>query len=291
MDTTVTSTHSPGRASSSIQARTLGAGRLEQVGRAGWVAKGVVYGLMGVIALSVALGDSGQSGEASRSGALGKIAEQSWGGVLLVTTAVGLWLYAAWRLTTALLPGDDDVETWAHRVAYFFSAMLYGFLGWTALSFVLSGRGNGQGQGSGDQSLLSKVSRTLLESTGGQWLLGVVGAGIVAGAGYFFYKAVDKKFLERIDLDDASSGERTVIEHTGMVGWIGRAITVALIGIFVVQAAWTADPSEARGLDAALRETADTTWGAILVAVAAVGLIAYGAFAVVSARHRRLLGP
>ncbi len=290
MDLTVTSPGSQQRASSSIDARTIGTGWVQHVGRAGWVAKGVVYALMGVIALSVALGDSGQGSEASRSGAVSKIAEQSWGGVLLVAVAIGLWLYAAWRLTTALLPGDGDAETWMHRVAYLFSAAVYGFLGWTALSFVISG-GSSNGGGSGEQSTISKLSRTLLETTGGQWLLGLAGAGIMVIGGYYFYKAVDQKFMEGIDMGDASEGERELIERSGMAGWIGRAITVALIGIFVVQAAWTANPNEAKGLDAALRETADTGWGAVLVAVAAVGLIAYGAFAIVSARRRRLLGP
>jgi hypothetical protein len=76
-----------------------------------------------------------------------------------------------------------------------------------------------------------------------------------------------------------------------VAGWIGRAITVGLVAVFVLQAAITADPEDAKGLDAALRETAQNWWGAVLVLVAGVALIAYGVFAVISARRRRLLGP
>lgn len=264
---------------------------LERIGRAGWVAKGAVYALIGALAVPIALGNGSGDDEASRSGALAEIAESSWGGVLLVVAAVGLFLYAGWRLTTAVLPGDNDAETWAHRIGYGVSAAIYGFLGWSALSFVTSSGDSSSPGGSGDESMVEKLSRTLMETTGGRWLLGALGLIMVGVAAYYVYKAVDKRFLERIDTGGASSTERTVIEKLGVAGWIGRGITMALLGFFVLQAAWNANPDEAEGLDAALRETADGTLGSILVLVAGIALISYGIFAVVSARHRRLLGP
>ena len=75
---------------------------------------------------------------------------------------------------------------------------------------------------------------------------------------------------------------------SGVVGWSGRAIVGGLFGVFLIRAAWQADPSEAKGLDAALREVADTAWGAVLVLVTGIGLVVYGVHCMVTARRQRL---
>jgi len=292
-----------------IRARTLDLEQFKPLMQVGWVAKGFVYGLIGLMTIPIALsggsdgGGSGGSGgeQASRRGALDEIAEVPGGNILLVITAIGLFLYAAWRLTTALLPGDNsEAETWAHRIGWFFSAAVYGYLAYTSISFVLSdGGGSGSGGsggesssgGSGGQSSVEKISSTLLESTIGRWVLGIGALGALAVAGYFAYKGIAKKYLDEIDLGSASSAERTVLTNFGVIGWVGRSITVGLIGVLVLISAITADPDEAEGLDGALRSVADNWWGVILVLAAGIGLIAYGVHAAVSARHRRLLGP
>jgi hypothetical protein len=192
---------------------------------------------------------------------------------------------------TAALPSDNDAETIAHRIAYAASAVLYSFLGWSALSIALGSGGSSSSGGSGGQSAVEDLTRSLLESTAGQWLLALVGVGGLVVAGYFAMKGYQKDFMKHIDTAGASATERSLIEKTGMAGWIGRAITVALISVFLLQAAWTADPDEAKGLDGALRDTADSSWGAALVLVAGVGLIAYGVFSIISARRRRMLRP
>lgn len=276
--------------SSTVAARTIGEGWVANAGRLGWVAKGVVYVLVGITALPIALsgGRGGGGEEASRSGALARLADNSFGGVLLLIVGVGLALYSLWRLTTAFLPGDGDAETWGRRVAYLFSAALYGFLAYTAFEIALGSSG---GASNGGGSRIERISRALLESTGGRWLLGSAGLVMIGVAIGFVVKAVQRDFLERIALADASDAERTAVRKLGVVGWIGRGVTLALLAVFVLQAALTADPSDANGLDTALRETAGYWWGAVLVLIAGIGLVAYGAFAIVSARHRRLLGP
>lgn len=271
--------------------RAVDSDALVNLGRLGWVAKGVVYTIIGVIAVPIAFGDSGSGEEASQSGALAEIAENAWGEVLLTLVGIGLFLYAAWRFVTAVLPAENDAETIAHRVGYAASGALYAFLGWSALSIVFGGGGSSSNGGSGDQSAVEDLTSTLLENTGGRWLLGLVGVGALGLGGYFVLQGYQKDFMKRIDTAGASSSERSLIEKSGMAGYIGRGITVGLIAVFLLQAAWTADPDEARGLDGALRDTADNTWGSALVLVAGVGLVAYGVFAIVSARRRRMMRP
>lgn len=274
-----------------LRSRRIDIDGLIPLGRLGWVAKGVVYGLVGVLAVPIAFSGGGGGDEASRSGAIAEIAEKSYGTVLLWILGLGLVLYALWRLITAFLPAENDADTLAHRAAYLGSAVAYSFLAWTAIDYAVGGGGSGGGSGGSSGSMLEDLSRTLMESTAGRWALGLgalVGLGV---AGYFVYKAWDKRFMDEFDMSGASANERELIEKTGMAGWIGRAVTTALLAAFVLLAAINANPDEAKGLDAALRDVADNWWGSALVLIAGVGLICYGVFAAVSARRRLLVGP
>lgn len=272
-----------------FEARTLDIDSLVPIARLGWVAKGVVYALIGVLTVPIALGGGGGE-EASQTGAIQQVAEAPFGTALLWLMAIGLLLYALWRLTTSLLPGDNDLDTWAHRIAYFSSAVIYGYLAWTAISFA-TGSGSSSGGGSGGGDSAEKLSKTILEMPGGQWLLGLAGLGTLAVAGYFAYKGYANRFMAELDLSGASANERELIDKGGTIGWIGRALTTAFIGVFIVQAAITADPDEAKGFDQSLREVADNWWGSALVLIAGICLVAYGVFVIVSARRRRLVGP
>lgn len=292
---TATATSTAG-SDTSLGGRAIDTGWVQQWGRIGWVAKGVVYVLLGVLALQIVVDDLGGTGDggseqASRTGALAEIAESTWGTSLLAVVGAGLALYALWRLTTAVMPGADDAETWAHRAAYLGSAILYGFLAWSALSFALTDAEPSGGSGGSGDSVLESVSRSLLGDTLGRWLLGLGAVAALGVAGYLVYRGVSRTFLERVDLAGADRRTRRLIEYTGVLGWIGRALVVGLLAVFVLFAAWTADASEARGLDGALREVADDSLGRWLVIAVAVGLVAYGVFAVVSARRRILAGP
>lgn len=270
-----------------LEARAIDTDWLLPIGRLGWVAKGIVYAIVGVLAVPIAFGGGrGGDGEASRSGAIAEIADAPFGRIVLWVLAAGLVLYALWRLVTAFLPADDnDAETLAHRVAYFSSAVLYSVLAWTAISFATGSGDSGGGGG------LQSLSQTLMEQSAGRYLLGAIGIGGLGVAAYFAYKAYENRFLEQLDLSGASTSERELIEKTGTAGWIGRAVTTGLVSAFVLQAAVTADPDEAKGLDGSLRDVADNWWGTALVLIAGIGLIAYGAYAAGTARRRRLVGP
>lgn len=81
-------------------------------GRAGWFAKGVVYLVAGVLSLLLAAQASDWSNtasatnrEASPTGALKTIAHLSGGAVLMWVLAIGMLIYAGWRVVSAVLPG------------------------------------------------------------------------------------------------------------------------------------------------------------------------------------------
>ncbi len=263
-----------------------------RIGRLGWVAKGLVYGLTGVLGLVIGIdawrGQSAeQSGsEASQTGAVAKIAEQPYGTALLWIVAIGLIMYSLWRLGSVLLPADNDVKAWLTRIGYFVSAVTYAVLAWTAIAFA---RHTGSASADGEDSRVEKFTVDLMDHTLGRAAVFAIGGILIVMAAVFLYKAVTAEF--RKDLMPGSVGpfsERAIIA-IGRVGFLGRSAMMGLIGFFLVRAAVRFDPNDAQGLDGSLRKVADSAVGAWLVIGTGVGLLMYGAFCVISAPKQKLV--
>lgn len=265
--------------------------RLVAVARIGWAAKGVVYLLTGVLAFVVAAApfreSSSDGGQADPSGAIAKVAEQPFGTVLLWAMAVGLLVYSLWRFVTVILPADTGGHALLHRVGYAVSGVTYVVLAVTAIS--LAGRSGSSGGGQSQDSRISDLTADVLGWSGGQLLVGLAGLVVTGVGAYFLWKGVSPSFEK--DLEHRSVGPFSwrVVCLMGRVGWIGRATTTALIGMFVTRAAIRIDPNEARGLDDSLRRVADSPIGRPLVYVVAVGLLLYGAFCIISMPVRKLV--
>src|SRR5215213_8801052 len=151
---------------------------VEKVARLGWVAKGAVYTLMGATAFAIGRGNP-TSDKASPEGAVAQIVDKPGGTVLLAVLAIGLFLYTAWRLLSVALIRGNELHDWGDRVGFTFSAAFYLVLGYTAISAVV------QGESPRDKNTVERLSRTMLESTWGRWVLLL--AGLVAlGVGAYF---------------------------------------------------------------------------------------------------------
>ncbi|MDX6675551.1 MAG: hypothetical protein QOH11_2969, partial [Solirubrobacteraceae bacterium] len=104
-----------------------GSGWYEALARVGLVAKGLSYGLVGVLALKLALGSGGQA--TSRTGALQDVARHSFGKVVLIALAAGFAAYALWRLIEGFaLVEDDAKKKWGKRILCIGRAAVYGAL-------------------------------------------------------------------------------------------------------------------------------------------------------------------
>jgi hypothetical protein len=261
-------------------------------GRAGWVAKGIVYGLVGILALQIALHRGSDSGsgtgeqEASQLGAVAEIAERSYGKPLLWLIAVGLLLYAAWRLVSAALPAENSAKAWATRVGYLVSALVYAVLGRAAIAFA---RGTGSG-GESEDSKVERFTRDLMENSAGRWLVGFIGVGVIGIALVFALKGITASFRDELEPRPVGPISHEGIIALGRVGWIGRGVVTGLVGWLFIRAAVMFDPDEAQGIDGALRKATSAPIGAVLVGVSAAALVTYGVFCIVSA-PRQLLKP
>jgi hypothetical protein len=259
-------------AASNIQDSTIFRG----IARGGYAVNGLLHILIGGIAISVA---TGGGGEADQGGALSSLAANPGGVFVLWVVVIGLWALGLFQLTTAVLVRGTDKDAWAERAKEGGKGVAYIAVGSTALTYALGGSSSSSGD---TQSL----SATLLASPGGVVLLLLVAAGVAAVGIYFIVKGAKKKFLEDITLPSGTAGR--VTKRLGIFGYIVKGVAITVVGILFGVAAVTTDPSAATGLDGALKSLAELPFGAIILGVIAVGLIAYGIYCMVRARYARL---
>lgn len=257
---------------------------MEHLARAGYTAKGGLYLIIGILAIQAALGSGGDT-EGSR-GAIHHIAQQPFGQILLGITMFGLVAYALWRFVQAGFDVEQqgsDASGLLKRGGYVLSGLLYLALGYEAATILfdwhLLGGGGG---GNSEQAMTARV----LSKPGGQWLIGIVGAGTIALGIYHFYKAATAKFMDQFKTSAMSGKERQWARRTGQFGIGARGVIFCMLGAFLIQAALQSQPSEARGLDGALQTLAGQPYGPWLLFIVAAGLAAYGLFCFTRARYR-----
>ena len=248
--------------------------------RFGIAARGVVYVVIGVLAIKLALGDGGKA--ADQQGALRTIADQPLGTMLLAAVAVGLLGYASWRLLRAALGGTQGQDDLKDRVDGVASGISYAIL-FAAAVKILAGPGGGGGGANPDQA-----AGGVLGWPGGPWIVGIVGL-IVIGVGLQQgYKGVTRSFMEATNTDRMDDRVEHAYTAFGVFGHLARMAVFGLIGAFLVKAALDFDPDEAVALDGALAKVADAPYGPLLLGVVAAGLIGFGAFSLVESRYRRV---
>jgi len=256
-----------------------GAKSLGWLARAGLVARGVVYLIIGVLALKLALGDGGKA--TNQQGALQTIANQSFGKTLLVLVAIGLAGYALWRLLRAAVGhGAEQRDSGSDRVAALASGIAYGVLCVTAVK-ILTDSSTGSGTP-------KEATGGVLDWSGGTVLIAIAGVILIGVAAYQAYKGLAKKFLEDAKTGEMSPGVKKGYTALGVFGHVARAVIFALIGYGLIKAALDYNPQEAIGLDGALRELADASYGPALLGIVAAGLAGFALYSIADARYRKV---
>jgi fumarate reductase subunit D len=252
----------------------------EWLSRAGFVARGLIYGIIGILAIKLALGTGGKT--TNQEGALRTIAQQPFGKLLLILVAVGLGGYALWRLIHALLGhGPEGADGTLDRVAAFASGIVYAGLCALAVEILLGAGGNRSGNA-------DKTTGGVFGWPGGTWLVGIAGAILVGVALYQGYRGISKDFLEDSKTEQMSPTVRTWFEWIGVFGHLARMVVFGLVGVFLIEAAVDYNPNKAVGLDGALAKLAHNSYGPFLLGIVAAGLVAFGIYSLTDARYRQI---
>jgi hypothetical protein len=274
---------------SSMQAQARSAGHNAEhsaafaaLTRIGFVARGVIYATIGLLAIQVAMHSSTKATD--QRGAMEAIQKQAFGNWLLIAVAVGLGGYALWRFVQAIVgqgpQGGGDHST-IGRIIATSSGVAYAGMCALAVSILV-------GSSSHSSTSPHKSTAGVLGWPEGQWLVGAAGVIFIGVGLYQGYKGVSKKFLEEDKTDQMGAATKRWITRLGVIGHLARMVAFGLIGIFVVKAAVDYAPSKAVGLDGALRNLAHQTYGPLLLGLVAVGLVAFGLYAITDARYRRI---
>ena len=251
----------------------------EVLSRAGFVARGAVYAIIGILAFRLAIGQGGKI--TNQQGAFHTVAHQSFGHVLLVLLAIGLGGYSFWRLVRAGLGhGPEGSDSGFDRVAALASGIAYGVLCFIAIE-VLMGSAGGSGNA-------HKTTGGVLGWPGGTWIVGIAGVVMIGVALYQGYRGVTQSFLEDSKTEAMSPEMKNWIARVGTVGYLARMVVFGLVGIFLVKAAVDYAPRAAVGLDGALAKILHQSYGSYLLGVVAAGLIAFAIYSLSDARYRRI---
>lgn len=254
---------------------------VDRLARLGLAARGLVYVVVGVIAIQIATGDA--SSQADKQGALHVLATTPAGKIAIVVAIVGFFGYALWRLTEFVWGHQDDegLKRWGKRAFSLFRAGVYTWFAISAIQLLAGSAGS-----STDRQSKEWTAR-LMEQPLGRYLVVAVGVGFVGVAVGLVWRGVTTKFDEKLKLGEMSAAMRSVVEKLGLAGNIARGVVFGMVGVFLVVAAVTFEPQKARGLDGSLRTLADSTWGQVLLIAVALGLLAFGLYSFAESRYRR----
>ena len=252
----------------------------ELAARGGFLARGAIYGIIGILAVKLALGSGGKT--TNQKGALETIAHQPFGRGLLILTAFGLGGYAIWRFTRAVLGhGSEDRDTAFDRVAAAGSGLVYAALCALAVTIVIGSSGGTSGN-------THKTTAGVLGWPGGVWLVGAAGVVLVGVGCYQGYRAVTQDFLEDSKTEEMGPLTRVWARFIGTFGHFARMVVFVLVGVFLVKASVEFDPNKAVGLDGALAKLARQPYGSFLLGIVAAGLVAFALYSITDARYRRI---
>ena len=254
---------------------------VSRLARLGYVAKGVIYVVIGFLALREALGAGGKTTDPS--GAMASIGSQPLGGAMLALLAAGLACYALWKLVQGVLDADgkgSGPHGILRRVGFVGSAAIHGAFAFTAAQSIFGAEDSAE-----DAAAASAMA---YGPPFGRILVALVGLGVVGVGLYQLYAAYKAKFREDLRLDAMSDRERLWVTSAGRVGTAARALAIGLAGAFVLLAAYQSDPRETRGLGAALETIQHQPLGPYMLGAIALGFLVYGAFMFAIARYRRI---
>jgi hypothetical protein len=253
---------------------------VERLARVGYVAKAVLYATIGILAAGAAFGHGKTT---DTRGAMHTLLGAPFGRLVLVIIALGLFGYAAWRCTSAIVDAErrgTDAKGPALRSSFLIRGIAHLLLGYSALRLAVVGSG-----GSGDRS--QQATSAAMHVPGGTWIV-LAAAICVGGYGlYQLYRAAAAKLSKQLDMTRMHAGARIWVTAISRFGIAARGLVFIAIGWLLGRAAQARDSAAAGGIDDALISL--SRLGPLPYAVIGAGLIAYGVYQLLNARYRRIV--
>jgi hypothetical protein len=258
---------------------------LELLERLGYVVRGALYAVMGLLALEIVLSVAG--GKATDlTGSLVVLVSNPFGKLVLIIVAIGLAAYSLWGFTRAIydpLHRGSDASGYMARLGFVSSALSYAAIAFFAIQLLA---GSGATTNDGTKNTISSV---LTHPAGGALtiLIGLVVIGVALGQFLEAYRATFARDLKGAEM---SPRTRDVVVKLGRFGMFARGVIFLIIGWFVVQAGIHHDPAQTQGFSGAFVFLLAQPFGRILLGIVALGFVALGLHSFACARWVRLMG-
>jgi uncharacterized membrane protein len=247
--------------------------------RAGLVARGVIYILIGWVAILLAVGHSTR--EADQAGALQLLAGKPYGLVSLWLLGIGFIAYALWRFSEAAFGVAGEGNGAGPRLKSLVRGLVYAAFAYLTFQIIA-------GVHSNEATKQQDVTASVMHHAGGRWLVGIVGLIIVIAGVALIAQGIRRKFMRQLETSRMTRRERRIVEWLGVIGTTARGVVFALAGVLVIDAAVTFSPAKARGVDGALNALRNQPFGEFLLLLAALGLLIFGIYGLCEARWRRV---
>ena len=250
--------------------------------RLGFVAKALVYIIVGGVAARVAFGMGGRTTDTR--GALGTILAQPFGRLLLGAVAVGLFGYAAWLLLSAVLDAEgrgSSLTGMAARIGAGVRGLVHIALGAHAIFVILGSRTRG-----GNPT--REWTAWFLSAPLGAWMVAIAGAAVMGYGGFQLYGAVAGNLAKHLDTAALGAPAARWAVRFGRFGMAARGLLFSVIGLFLIRAALMYEARQAKGVAEALRALASRRGPSWLLGTVAMGLVSYGIYELYEARYRRI---
>ena len=257
---------------------------LELLERLGYLVRGALYAVMGLLALGIALKVTGGQ-TTDLSGSLVFLISNPLGKLVLVVVAVGLTAYSLWGFTRAIydpLHRGKGAGGYLARLGFVTSAVSYAAIVFFAVQILL-----GSGGASADST--RKTIATILTHPGGGWLTAIIGlVAIGVGLGQFLeaYRATFKEDLKGAEM---TASERDIAIGLGRFGMFARGVIFLVIGWFLVQAGLHHDAGQVQGFGGAFLFLLGQPFGRVVLGIIALGFVALGLHSFACARWIRLM--
>lgn len=247
----------------------------------GYVAKGILYFLIGVLAIRAATIAGEEAAGTYKT--LVTLGRQPLGGLFLVLLAIGLVGYVLRRLLQAILdPGHSNSYSFrriVQRLGYVMSGISYAGVAYSALNITLE-------LGESDDTI-EDLAEELFEQPFGEWIIFAGGIAVVAIGASYIYGAYTGSYVSEFCSRELHHKFERLAIASGKIGVAARGVAFVLTGSFLAQAALFADIDLAGGLENAFRTISLQPLGWLWLEVIGVGFIAYGLYMFVSVRYRR----
>ena len=247
--------------------------------RFGFLIRGLIYIVIGLLALQLAVGAGGAT--TSPTSAIALLGRQPFGKLFLAVIAVGLAGYALWGFVRAILDPlgrGTDAKGLMDRAGFIFSGISYAVLLIPTVQALMNKPG-GSSQGSS-----AGVPATLMAGPWGKWLVIAFGLFWIAAGFGQLAAAYTAHFMRDLNKNTMSTEEVKTAIWLGKIGYTARGIVFALIGLITLQTVFTAGAKKVPGFDAALATLAHAPYGGVLLGAVAIGLTLFGIYSALCAK-------